>query len=401
MEIMGKNVLRPLVFICGLVLVLGIFVLGTQFSGLISFGDKKQGTAGGLKGEIKKVFVKDELGEKDQPFEEKLDVDQLKETEFRGKLAFERERDIWSANVDGRDPQRLTTYQGLWSPDFSPDGRWIGYSSIPEELYGQGMAPTPSNIWMITPDGEEYKKLSKEYRVSTGVVWSPDSKKIAIANSDSTMVVFDIATGDELKLINDAGPLGVTPYPPIWLTADTLVYFKKLSASPDKAGLGLANIKTQETKWLVKKPGIQKVVAAGNGQKLFYLLENEFYQVDLASKKETKMNWQIPEKAEFIGNLKMIGNSNLLITPVKLDEEKLYPGLHLDFIMIETNTGKSRIIRTGLQFKKNLGWDSDGYWLVLNAVSPNDDISSTWKVNLETGKKQQIINNAFSSTWHF
>ena len=113
------------------------------------------------------------------------------------------------------------------------------------------------------------------------------------------------------------------------------------------------------------------------------------------------MNWEIPEKAELIGNLKMIGNSNILITPVKLDEEKPYPGLHLDFIMIETNTGKSRIIRTGLQFKKDLGWDSDGYWLVLNAVSPNDDISSTWKVNLETGKKQQIINNAFNSTWHF
>lgn len=163
----------------------------------------------------------------------------------------------------------------------------------------------------------------------------------------------------------------------------------------------MADIKKQQTEWLVEKPDIQKVVVTGNGEKLFYLLGKEFYQVNIASKKETKMNWVIPKNAEFIGDLKILKKSNTLMTPVRLDEEKTYPGLHLDFILIDTNTSKTNIKRTGLQFKKDLGWDCDGYWLVLNAVSPNDDISAIWKVNLESGKKQQIISNAYSSAWHF
>lgn len=178
----------------------------------------------------------DKLGEKgpEEEFEEKQVVKPFEKTEFRGKLAFERDRDIWSVDADDSGEERLTDYQGLWSPHFSPDGRWIAYSSIPEELRGQGVAPLPSNIWIITPDGKEYKKLSQKYRVSTGVSWSPDSRKIAIATSDSTIVVFDIETGDELEFARDAGPLGVTPYPPVWVTADTFVYFKKLVSSPVK-----------------------------------------------------------------------------------------------------------------------------------------------------------------------
>lgn len=352
-----------------------------DLSSLSSFGHKKE--------------------EAEKEFEEKQVVKPFEKTEFRGKLAFERDRDIWSVDAGGSSEERLTDYQGLWSPVFSPNGQWIAYSSIPLELKGEGMAPTPSNIWIITPDGKEYKKLSQKYRVSTGISWSPDSRKIAIATSDSTIVVFDIETGDELEFVRDAGPLGVTPYSSVWVTANTFVYFKKLVSSPDKAGLGLANIKSQETKWLVEKPDIQKVVVSSNGEKLFYLLGKEFFQVNITSKKETKMNWDIPQNAEFIGGLRILKKSNILMTSVRLDEEKTYSGLHLDFILIDTNTGKTSIKRTGLQFKKGLGWDCDGYWLVLNAVSPNDDISAIWKVNLESGKKQQIISNAYSSTWHF
>ncbi|MGD9129243.1 MAG: hypothetical protein PVJ09_02035 [Candidatus Woesebacteria bacterium] len=328
-------------------------------------------------------------------------IDHFEKTEFKGKIAFERDRDIWSADADGSNEKRLTTYRGLWSPYFSPDGQWIAYSSIPKEFYGEGVAPTPSNIWIITPDGENYKKLSKKYRVSTEVTWSPDSKKIAIATSDSTIVVFDINTGEELEFVNDAGPLGVTPYKPLWLTETTFLYFRKLVDSATSAGLAIADIKTKEIEWLSKKPGIQQLAVSNNGEKIFYLIDNEFYQIDLSNKEELKLDWEIPDNVSFIADFKILKDSNIFMAPVHIDEKKLYPGSHIDFILINTISGESVLKRTGLQYKKNLTWNSDGYWLILNAVSPNDDVSSVWKLNLETEKKDQVIHKAYSASWSF
>ena len=328
-------------------------------------------------------------------------IDQFTKTQLKGKVAFERDRDIWFANSDGSNEKQLTTYKGLWSPFFSPDGKWIAYSSVPQELYGQGMAPMPANIWIISPDGEDYKKLSQEYRVSTEVTWSPDSQKIAIATSDETIVVFDVNTGEEMEFINDAGPLGVIPSPPVWLTNDTFVYFRKLPDAPSLAGLAVANIKTKKTEWLTKKSGIDNLASSNNGKKLYYFTDREFYQIDIKTKKETKLNWDLADNVSFIADFKILKNSNTLMAPVHIEEEKAYPGSHIDFILINTISGKSVLKRTGLQYKKNLGWDSDGYWLLLNAISPNDDIPTIWKVNLETEKKDQLINNAYSSSWSF
>jgi len=47
-----------------------------------------------------------------------------------GKIAFSYLGDIWTANEDGTAPQRLTDNRGHEvDPRFSPDGRWIAFSS--------------------------------------------------------------------------------------------------------------------------------------------------------------------------------------------------------------------------------------------------------------------------------
>jgi len=322
-------------------------------------------------------------------------------TELRGTIAFERDRDIWVVGVDGRGEKRLTTYQGLWAPQFSPDGQWIAYASIPQELYGQGVAPTPSNIWIISPDGEKYQKLSQQYRVATGPVWSPDARHLAIATSDSTIVIFRVRDGQEVEFINDAGPLGVIPQAPFWLTENTFVYFKRIGTSLTEFGLGIGDIRSQQAEWLVKKPGIEKIAAGKKGKKLFYLKQEKFYQVDLKSKKETAMDWQFPAGARLTGDLEILADNQTLMAPVETVEDQASPEIELNFWLINTLSSQSVLKRTGLEFQKNLGWSSDGYWLILNAASTEESLSSLWLFNLETEKKQFIIKNASSPSWGF
>src|SRR5690606_21270087 len=84
-----------------------------------------------------------------------------------GLIAFSYQGDIWVANADGTNPRRLTTHRAHdIAPRFSPDGRWIAFSSdrmgnydvyvvpveggVPEQLtfYTGG-----DNVQYWTPDG--------------------------------------------------------------------------------------------------------------------------------------------------------------------------------------------------------------------------------------------------------
>src|SRR3954462_4119945 len=47
-----------------------------------------------------------------------------------GKIAFSYLGDIWTANEDGSAPSRLSDHRGHdMYPRFSPDGKWIAFSS--------------------------------------------------------------------------------------------------------------------------------------------------------------------------------------------------------------------------------------------------------------------------------
>ena len=94
------------------------------------------------------------------------------------KITFVKNGDIFTINPDGSEEKRLTTYGANWAPVFSPEGQWIAYASLPKELKGQGVAPTPANIWVIKPDGSGARKISKESRVMGNILWSPNLKKL-------------------------------------------------------------------------------------------------------------------------------------------------------------------------------------------------------------------------------
>jgi tricorn protease len=95
-----------------------------------------------------------------------------------GKVTFSYLGDIWVANEDGSGPQRLTDNRGRdIYPRFSPDGRWIAFSS---NRYGN------NDVFVIAAGGGTPRRLTFHTGNDEVVGWARDSQH----------VVFRAARGD-------------------------------------------------------------------------------------------------------------------------------------------------------------------------------------------------------------
>jgi serine/threonine protein kinase/Tol biopolymer transport system component len=75
---------------------------------------------------------------------------------------------IWRMDIDGGNAKQLTNGNYDRNPAFSPDGRWVVYTS---------MGVSQPNLWRVSIDGGEPAKLNDNFAMSPQV--SPDGKQIA------------------------------------------------------------------------------------------------------------------------------------------------------------------------------------------------------------------------------
>ncbi|HXB21999.1 MAG TPA: S41 family peptidase [Candidatus Solibacter sp.] len=96
-----------------------------------------------------------------------------------GKIAFSYLGDIWTANEDGSNVQRLTVHKARdIYPRFSPDGKWIAFSSNRFGNY---------DVFIIPAEGGSPRQLTFHSASDTVVGWTADSKKIVFQSSRGLM----------------------------------------------------------------------------------------------------------------------------------------------------------------------------------------------------------------------
>ncbi|HEX7289047.1 MAG TPA: hypothetical protein VF532_22875, partial [Candidatus Angelobacter sp.] len=96
-----------------------------------------------------------------------------------GKVAFSYLGDIWVANEDGSNPQRLTVHKARdIYPRFSPDGKWIAFSS---NRYGN------YDVFVMPSEGGLPTQLTFHSASDTVVGWSADSKRVLFQSSRGLM----------------------------------------------------------------------------------------------------------------------------------------------------------------------------------------------------------------------
>ena len=91
------------------------------------------------------------------------------------RLAFSYHGDLWVANADGSQPARLTAHVSRNTfPRFSPDGRWIAFTS---NRMGN------DDVWVIPAAGGEARQLTFLTSADTVLYWTPDSKRVLFSTS--------------------------------------------------------------------------------------------------------------------------------------------------------------------------------------------------------------------------
>src|SRR5438128_2238370 len=92
-----------------------------------------------------------------------------------GRIVFSYLGDLWMVNDDGTNPRRLTVHAARDAhPKFSPDGKWIAFSS---NRYGN------DDVFVMPAAGGEAKRLTYNSAPDTVVGWSRDSKKVTFSSS--------------------------------------------------------------------------------------------------------------------------------------------------------------------------------------------------------------------------
>ncbi len=93
-------------------------------------------------------------------------------------IAFAYANNIWIVERSGGMARRLTSFSGLTSePHFSPDGKWIAFSS--------GYAGN-EDVYVVPSEGGEPKRLTWHPGNDTVQGWTPDGKSVLFASSRAT-----------------------------------------------------------------------------------------------------------------------------------------------------------------------------------------------------------------------
>src|SRR6266436_1357619 len=92
-----------------------------------------------------------------------------------GKIVFSYLGDLWLVNEDGSNPQRLTVHKAPdIHPRFSPDGKWVAFSSSRYSNY---------DVFIIPAEGGEAKRLTYHSAADTVVGWTRDSKRVLFSSA--------------------------------------------------------------------------------------------------------------------------------------------------------------------------------------------------------------------------
>ncbi|MGE0885602.1 MAG: S41 family peptidase [Blastocatellales bacterium] len=327
----------------------------------------------------------------------------------QGKIVFTYLGDIWTADENGQNIRRLTVHKARdVYPRFSPDGKWIAFSSdrngnddvyvIPAEggtakqltFHSasdtvQGWSPDGKSVLFASQRGEDF--MSKLYTVNVddgkirsagsdmGVwaTYSPDGKKLAINRKgqvywrkyyrgayQTDVTVMDVAA----KKFTDVTDFDGMDSWPMW-SRDGHIYFVS-----DRDGNGLTNIwRTGESGGKAeritsfKDGDVRWPAMSADGKTIVFEHEFGVWKLDVASKKVTPIKLEIA--AETQENLAETREFNS-----QLDDYDLSPnGRHIvlsthgEIFTTPTGEGDLRQITSSPWRDKEPQYSPDGKWI--------------------------------------
>ena len=131
--------------------------------------------------------------------------------------------DVWMSSWDGTEHLRLTSSPARESqPRWSPDGKWIAFLS--GRPRGEDDKTEGAQVWLLSRQGGEARRLTDRKGGVSDVEWSPDSARLVLV-------------GDDPDPEADKGDDDKTPRSPSSSIATVQARRRRLSAAPPFASL--------------------------------------------------------------------------------------------------------------------------------------------------------------------
>ena len=365
----------------------------------------------------------------------------------QGKVAFTYLGDIWTADENGQNIRRITVHKARdIYPRFSPDGKWIAFSSdrngnldvfvIPAEG-GQakqltfhsaddnvlGWSPDSKVILFSSQRGEDFmgrlytvnlddlKERSAGSDMGVFASYSPDGKKLAInrkgqvywrkyyrGSYQTDVTVLDIAN----KKFTDVTDFDGEDSWPMW-SKDGHIYFVS-----DRDGNGLTNI------WRVGEAGgkAEKITSftagdvrwpaiSADGKTIVFEHDFGIYKLDLASRKATPIKLDIAaETQENLAEVREFAS--------QADDYDLAPSgrrvvfsIHGAIFTAPTEEGELRQITDSPWRDREPFYSPDGKWIAF--ISDRSGREEIWAISSDGAGEPQKITNLdtlkFSMSW--
>ncbi len=140
----------------------------------------------------------------------------------RDRLTFSRimtDYDIWRFRADGGSGPLIRSSFAEWSPEFSPDGQRVAFTS--------NRSGETSEIWLASTDGTNPIQLTHGSGQDRGSPrWSPDGQRLAFDSRDSQgsvdVFTIDSAGGQPQRFVSDRSIEGQ----PTWARDGRSIYFQ-------------------------------------------------------------------------------------------------------------------------------------------------------------------------------
>jgi tricorn protease len=276
----------------------------------------------------------------------------------KGKVAFSYLGDIWTANEDGSGVARVTDHKAREVyPRFSPDGKWIAFSSNREGN---------NDVYVIPATGGKAKQLTFHSADDTVVGWTTDGKNVIFTSSRNmgafpnvaTMFEVSVEGGMEKPIETDWGSSG--SYSPdgakLAFTRHPSVWSRKHYRGSYAADLWVEDIATKKFTRLAD-PDYK-----GNYLWPMYGHNGDIYFVSDELPNEKSVKWGSAEIYKSVNNIWKISDKggkpvqvthhtsgNLYFPSISADGKTIVYEENFGMWKLDTATGKSNEIRVDIK----------------------------------------------------
>lgn len=204
----------------------------------------------------------------------------------QGRIAFTYLADIWTADEHGQNVRRVTVHKARdVYPRFSPDGRWIAFSSDRN---------SNMDVYIISAEGGQAKQLTFHSADDTVLGWSPDSRSVLFAsnrNEDFSGKIYTISIDGGLPK-NAGADMGVyATYSPdgrrLAINRKSQAYWRKFYRGSNQTDVTVMEIASKKFTDLTDFDGIDSWPMWSQDGNIYFVSDRENGQTNI---------WRISEK---------------------------------------------------------------------------------------------------------